>query len=1124
LRFLIDAWQLDKVWAHARFEIITQLRGWFFRIFSALAISILVLMSVIFFTRASDVPHIFYALSASPPYMSMILLNMAQVVAIVLLATDIFKRDKKINTIEVFYIRPMTNASYIFGRALGILLVFFLLDIFILLVSATLVLIFGKVPINWPSYLWYLILIPFPTMVFLLGLTAFFMRIIKNQAVVVLLVLGYYAAVIFYLRAEWNFLFDFPAMNLPLIYSDFVGIARLPLILMQRSVYLAAGIIFLSLTTLFFTRLPQSLLLKRLLTALIIVLSTLTFCAVYAYQQTYLQNEALRSRMIALNNRYAGRQNIEADQVRIKLEHRGNEIRVRAGIVYHNPGDQPLNRFWFSLNPELIVQEINNSHQTIRFERQDHLLFIEPQEPLAPGAKDSCQILYHGGVNDAACYLDIPGERLEELYMIWLFQITKKYSFVSSDYVLLSEESLWYPQTSLPASPGTLDQQKRSFSSFELGVTCRKDLLAISQGKRIQSEAEEVIFRPEMPLPAVSLIIGPYERRTLPVEDITYELYFLSAHNYFDTYLPAIGDTLSTIIHESRQSYEVTAGLNYPFKRMAFIEVPIQFYTYPRIWTVATENIQPEQIWLPESAVILPAADFRFSKAMMERRLDHSNQTLTDLETETTILKQFINGTFLGEMSFMGRRGGPRIEYEPDYNLFPTFYSYTNFVRAGEWPIINTAMEAYLYKRAQKAGDDMRMAFSVEGLTTEERVSRKLSQKSLAAHLASGDTLLILPEIVRTKGAYLFDLLRGGQSRDEFNKNLNQLIETYRFRRLDSDVLFKHLFHQPPDSISAVMKDWYYSTRLPGFLISDLELYKVIDNNRVRYQIIFNISNPENVNGLAEVSFQFGRSRRSPFLSEDTAEEPAHVIDLAAGHSKQIGIVLDAEPRAVNIDFMIARNIPIIYTKQFDKAEELGSARPFDGEKMIDGIPVTHARNEIIVDNEDDDHFLVFNPHFRSMMKRWLQGEEEEPLKTYERFTWWRPAKRWTLIKSPSFFGTYIHSAYYIRSGDKNNLVKWQADLPAEGLYDVYCYMFDIRDFWRRWRRRSGSNSGFSDFNYTIRHGSGEDQVTLDAGKALDGWNFLGTYFFSKGQASVELSDRSKGELVIADAVKWVKN
>jgi hypothetical protein len=37
-----------------------------------------------------------------------------------------------------------------------------------------------------------------------------------------------------------------------------------------------------------------------------------------------------------------------------------------------------------------------------------------------------------------------------------------------------------------------------------------------------------------------------------------------------------------------------------------------------------------------------------------------------------------------------------------------------------------------------------------------------------------------------------------------------------------------------------------------------------------------------------------------------------------------------------------------------------------------------------------------------------------------------------------------------------------------------------------------------------------------------EGWMLLGSYYFSAGPAEVELPDRTKGRVVIADAVKWV--
>jgi hypothetical protein len=64
----------------------------------------------------------------------------------------------------------------------------------------------------------------------------------------------------------------------------------------------------------------------------------------------------------------------------------------------------------------------------------------------------------------------------------------------------------------------------------------------------------------------------------------------------------------------------------------------------------------------------------------------------------------------------------------------------------------------------------------------------------------------------------------------------------------------------------------------------------------------------------------------------------------------------------------------------------------------------------------------------------------------------------------------------------------------------------------------------FGDFNYLVYHDAGMDKITLDADDAEEGWNFLGSWYFSAGEAKVQLTDQSNGRVVIADAIKWVKN
>ena len=165
---MIEFLQLDKIWATARYEMITLRRGWFFRIFFGLSLVIFILQNVLVFSNANDfVPRIFYGLSASTPYFNMIFFSFAQIVVIALLTSDLFKRDKRINTSDVYFIRSMTNASYVFGKMLGILILFGILNVSILLVGAIIQYVFGDTNFNILIYIWYLFLIPFPSLIFI---------------------------------------------------------------------------------------------------------------------------------------------------------------------------------------------------------------------------------------------------------------------------------------------------------------------------------------------------------------------------------------------------------------------------------------------------------------------------------------------------------------------------------------------------------------------------------------------------------------------------------------------------------------------------------------------------------------------------------------------------------------------------------------------------------------------------------------------------------------------------------------------------------------------------------------------------------------------------------------------
>ena len=61
---------------------------------------------------------------------------------------------------------------------------------------------------------------------------------------------------------------------------------------------------------------------------------------------------------------------------------------------------------------------------------------------------------------------------------------------------------------------------------------------------------------------------------------------------------------------------------------------------------------------------------------------------------------------------------------------------------------------------------------------------------------------------------------------------------------------------------------------------------------------------------------------------------------------------------------------------------------------------------------------------------------------------------------------------------------------------------------------------------YFIYHENDTSSVELNV-EQIDPsvvWNYLGTFYFTKGTAKVELSNKTDGKVVIADAIKFVKN
>jgi hypothetical protein len=1051
----------------------------------------------------------------------MIMLNVVQIGIIIFLASDFFKRDRKLNTSEVYYIRSMTNATYLSGKALGIFIIFAGLNLIVLFIAAVIHALFSDITFNWRPYVIYPLIMGFPAFIFMIGMAFLMMRLIKNQAIVVLLLLGYYALVLFYLYDKGFYVFDFIGMKLPLIFSDFTGVVNWNLILMQRSLYFLIGCICLFLSILFFYRLPQSAWVKRALIALTFFLLSTSLVLAARYMAFHYTQQELRSRMRSLNDQYLEKDNISTLSCHIEIHHLKNSIQATSWHSITNQNRFPLMQFFFSINPGLTINNIRYQGKSVSFKKMDHIVVIQVENALNPNEIDTISISYSGTIEEAACYLDINEQTRSQSFNIWLFQSPRKYAFLENNFVLLSPECMWYPRAGLPVGAGFPNRMQKHFIPYTLEVHTKSNLTALSQGETKSAHPGYYKYETDFPVADISLVIGPYQKQAIQVDSIDYQLFSLPNHDYYSEYFSEIGDTLGYIIREIVQDYEVRLNLEFPFRRLNLIEVPIQYYVYPRVWSVAQEVVQPEQIWIQENAASLIGADFKQIKRSMERRLDRSNQTFTEIESQISILKSFLNYTFCGKRMQRLRFGGPSVEYRPDYNIFPNYYTHVTYLKTPDWGVFNSALEAYLYDRVH-AGEENQPLWMVEGLTDAEKVSQALRDKSLAEHLNAPEPDVILPELIKQKGAYIVKLLQYETGSQSFDDNLSEIIETNWFNNFQFETFTQGLSLGDDFELTGYLQDWYNGQKLAAYLVFDVELFKVLDRNRIRNQLLFKIYNSKDIDGLIEVSFQFGRRGRGMPVGGPEIQDPPRPYKIEPMQIKKIAILLDDEPRIVNINFLVAQNIPLVFSKQFEKAELNERRSPYDGEQILSESILLLSPNEIIVDNEDEG-FEIFNPTHSSILRRLIHGEKQEDKEeVYDRFRWWRPPNQWTLIKNATFFGEYIHSANYIRPGSGSKYVVWKAQIEEGGVYDIYTYMFSKEGIWRG--RGNRGNITFGDFNYVIYHDAGSDKVTLSADDAQEGWNFLGTWYLSAGEVQVLLTDESNGRVIIADAIKWIKN
>ncbi|HAQ20434.1 MAG TPA: hypothetical protein DCR40_14565 [Prolixibacteraceae bacterium] len=1112
---------IHNITSIAKYEITTLLRSWFFRIFAILAMVFLFFfnMGMLIMDNAGAGSWDMKAISSVIPYVNLLLLNTVQAIIAIFLASDFLKRDKKLDTTDVIYIRSMSNGEYVAGKTLGNLVVFIILNLIILLEAIIFNMIAENVTVNWIAYLEYFLIISLPTLLFILGLSFFVMSILRNQAITFILLLGYVAVTIFYLNTKYYYLFDYMAYSMPLLKSDFMGFGNLQAIMIHRGMYACFGVAFIFLTISLLKRLPQSPFSNTvtLFPALIFFAAGIWLGKMHI--STFAHNQELRESMRLLNDANLETPQLKIESYQIVLDHRGNNLDVTAKLKVSNPHPVTVSHFVFSLNPGLKVSKVSINGQETTIKRELHLIDFSGTK-LAPGESADLEFAYNGSLNEAASYLDVDDKTLQKAYQSFMFKIDKRSGIVSPDFVLLTRECNWYPIAGTSFGNQSKQWMQKQFSSFDISVKTKPGLTAISQGTPEQKDGT-FHFTNKTNLSQISLIIGNYTQKTDTIDGLEFNLYHHPGHDYFTKFFEPVKDTIPDLIATALKDYERKIDMYYPFQRFTLVEVPIQFYSYPRILIGEREQVQPETVLFPEKGLLIQEADFNGSIKRMERWGSRGGDVQTTPEEKKVMAFNNFLSLFTqasARPDFNRSQGEVQVEEKanPLY-AFPLFYNHAYFVQSDQWPVTDRIFESYLKQSSQSGA--MGFMRDMQGMTENEQANLALLDFSFAELLNDTTKAKIIDNVILQKGQSLFSIIKRRTGDDAFDDFMFNFLKSIKFKGTSIEDFNSRIQTQFGVDLLPFMDKWFNSKNLPGYLIGGVNAVNVLDGDRLKTMVKFKITNTETTEGIVIVQFRLGGGGgpgRGRFMGGD-AETIDKLVSLDGKQTKEVSFLLDGTPRGLTINTLASRNIPSELRIQLENIVEDTKATPFEGEKISD-IPVRLAEvGEFICDDEDSTFKFSQTTEYSLLQKILLK--EVQTKERFIGFNTWRAPRTWRATTNSGFYGEFIRSAHYIRSGDGNKKVSWNIPIKGDGTYEVFSH---IMKSGQRGPRRDNQDVG-GEYTYTVFHNGENENVVIDLKTVDNGWNSLGSFYFSGDSARVELGNKSTAQVVVADAIKLVK-
>ena len=737
----------------------------------------------------------------------------------------------------------------------------------------------------------------------------------------------------------------------------------------------------------------------------------------------------------------------------------------------------------FSLNPGLVVSGATIAGEPVAHAFRRGLLAIAPRTVEA-GAEFAVGIRASGRPDGRFAYPDTPAAALEEsLASLPLALLGEQASLFEEGFVALMPGAHWLPRADVNFSASLADAGERDYRLIDLEVYAPPGWTVVGAGS--DRSADAIRFRPLAPLAEFALIAAPWPRRTATIAGVACELLVHPAHapqlQRLRPFAPALlGRYESTLrsLAMQRLPYEMGSRAGPVF---SVVEAPASLRRYGGGAKMDAVNALPGVQLLPEHG--LPTA--RLNAPTLEAQL-RGLELRPDLGANGVPLYA---GVWRNLVQFLTSATG---EAAASLNLLVNALAAREFLTGGR--VISGA--------ADLGGR------GVTALAALDRLFGAAAIEAPAADAAGAGFDALLREAEQLAAA-LDSALSGSGGAGALLSALRTRHGGGAFTAAD----FAAVLGETAPALAPIVRQWLAAGVLPGYRTSRVRVRRLPDSGRgePRYQVRVHVYNGEPAPGVVRLMW---RHRGGAFAQ-------GSVTPVAAGAAVELGAVVVVPPVEVHVDTFLSRN---------RGAVRLGLP-PVDVERMVDeealsGVQPSAWRprrdeDGIVVDDQDRAFSVVsvVTPGLRFTRQSITAIGPDVPVGT--RTGGWNRVEHSVVLA----WGRYRRSVVQIEPGDGASQATFAATLPAAGRWRLAYHLPGrslTADSFLEVLAPNYPQRRFGVLDIAVLAAGQRLPAPLDATDALPGWNPVGTFELPAGEVRVVVSDRTSGDVVVADAIRWL--